>query len=267
MSRILGKLLILATLCGWGYAAEANGRQLTVFAAASTKGPMDEMAALAKNNGMEITMVYAGSSLLARQIENGSPADVFVSAHPLWTERLKKLSIIDPESISTIASNRLVLIAGKKVFEKNKIAAAISPKDAIQKYLDSEFLAVADPDHVPAGMYAKEALTNIGLWDNLKNSLARTLDVTAALVLVANGEAPLGIVYASDVITNDAITNGGAVVVISQFNANDHAPIVYSAGAIKQNDSTNSKAAMEFINILKSNAGKNAFIKYGFRGN
>ncbi len=259
LGKSLGKLLILAAACGWGYAAEAGGEPLTVFAAASTKGPMDEIALLAKNNGMDVTMVYAGSSLLARQIENGAPADIFVSAHPLWTRRLKNLSITYPESITTIASNRLVLIAGKKMFEKNKIASGLPAKDAILKYLQSGYLAVADPDHVPAGIYAKEALTNIGLWDDLKNSLARTLDVTAALALVANGESPLGIVYASDV--------ADAVVVISVFNDNDHTPILYSAAAIKQSGDKNKQSAMRFIDILKSNAGKDIFIKSGFRGN
>ncbi|MCK5546641.1 MAG: molybdate ABC transporter substrate-binding protein [Rhodospirillaceae bacterium] len=260
MSRILGKLLILATLCGWGYAAEANGRQLTVFAAASTKGPMDEIVTIAKNYNIEVTTVYAGSSLLARQIENGAPADVFISAHPLWIDRLNNKSIIKPQSITAIASNKLVLIVGKKTFKKNNTPDTISPENAIKQYLQpgllNGFLAVADPSHVPAGMYAKEALTDIGLWDDLQDKLARTLDVTAALALVVNGEAPIGIVYASDVTD--------AVVMVSVFNNSNHSPIIYTAAAIKHYDNKKNTTAMQFIDILKSDDGKNAFIKSGF---
>lgn len=260
MDKIFRILPIIISFWVWSYVATANAEPLTVFAAASTKGPMDEIAAIAKNHNIEVTTVYAGSSLLARQIENGAPADVFISAHPLWIDRLNNKSITNPQSITAIASNKLVLIASKKTFEKNNTPDTVSPENAIMQYLQSGllngFLAVADPSHVPAGMYAKEALTAIGLWDDLQDRLARTLDVTAALALVANGETALGIVYASDVTD--------AVVAVSVFNDSDHSPIIYTAAAIKHYDNKKNKTAMQFIDILKSDDGKNAFIKSGF---
>ena len=279
MGRTFRALLIITSIWGLVVAgvvggAEAiaaqnqDGGRLTVFAAASTKAVMDKVKAMAKTKGIDATMVYAGSSLLARQIENGSPADVFISAHPMWIERLNNKSVLHPESIVSIASNELVLIANKKIFAKKQItndAKATNdtnPGDIITKHLKSDYLAVADPDHVPAGIYAKEALTSIGLWDGVKNKLARTMDVTAALALVSSGEAPLGIVYASDVVANKTL--GGAVSVVSVFNSDSHAPIIYSAGAIKRDDSVKNGAATQFIDILKSSAAMDVFMDFGF---
>lgn len=255
MGQIFRIFLILTIIWGPLHAAQAKADPLIVFAAASTKGPMDDIAALAKNIGMNVTMVYAGSSLLARQIENGAPAHVFISAHPLWIKRLKDRSIIYTQSITNIASNRLVLIANKKMFEKNRLSDGMSPGDVILNYLKSDFLAVADPDHVPAGIYAKEALVSIGLWDKLKNKLAKTMDVTAVLALVKSGEAPFGIVYASDV--------RDGVVLVTKFNENDHSPIIYSVAALKHDDNKDVQVA-SFIKLLISEHGKKAFIDYGF---
>src|SRR5262245_19270208 len=186
--------LLLSLLLFAGRPAAQDASSVLVFAAASLKGALDEVGALVQQRtGVTMKASYAATSLLAKQIEEGAPADIFFSADEQWMDYVAERKLIAPASRVDVVGNRLVLIAPKD----RAPALTIAPGFALAQALGGGRLAVADPVNVPAGRYGKAALTALGVWDSVANRLAPADNVRAALAFVARGEAPLGIVYAS----------------------------------------------------------------------
>jgi molybdate transport system substrate-binding protein len=233
-------------------ALAAEPDQVTVFAAASTTNAINDIGKMFADRGLgTIVPSYASSSTLAKQIENGAPANVFISADEPWMDYLEKRKLIEPASRFDLLSNKLVLIAPAD----SSLKVEIGPKFELSKLLGDGKLATGDPDHVPVGKYAKAALEKLGVWADVENKLARAADVRSALALVERGEAPLGIVYATDA----AITP--KVKVVAVFPADTHPKIVYPAALIA---GQTTEAAKKFIEFLKTPESKLVFEKYGF---
>jgi molybdate transport system substrate-binding protein len=223
---------------------------LTVFAAASLKNALDDISAKWKEgSGSTVAASYASSSTLAKQIEQGAPADVFVSADQQWMDYVDKKSLV--EKPHELLGNRLVLIAAKD----SKVALTIEPGAKLSEAVGDGKLAVGDPSNVPAGIYAKEALTNLKLWDSVQPKLAPAADVRAALTLVSRGEAPFGIVYETDAKVD------ANVRIVSVFPEDSHKPIVYPVAVVK---SSKNPDAAKFVAFLSGPAAKEIFVKYGF---
>ncbi|PZW49084.1 molybdate transport system substrate-binding protein [Humitalea rosea] len=221
MRKILLALLLLAGLAGPRPAA-AQAPPLTVFAAASLADGMRALAPLwAAAGHAPLRVSLAASSTLARQIEQGAPADVFASADEAWMDWAAARDLIDPATRRTALGNSLVLVApagGTRqvtLAEGLDWAALLGPRGR---------LAVGDPAHVPAGRYAQQALTALGAWPVVEPRLARAENVRAALLLVERGETPFGVVYATDAYATDA---GAGVRVVGTFPASSHTPITY----------------------------------------
>ncbi len=226
---------------------------VTVFAAASLKEVLDELAqAFDKQGRSKVVVAYAASSVLARQIEKGAPADVFVSADLDWMDYLDKQKRLRAGSRITLASNRLVLIAPAA----SKTALIIAPKFPLSTALGDGRLAMADPVSVPAGKYAKSALEALGVWQDVAAKTARAENVRAALALVARGEAPLGIVYYTDAMAEKKVR------VIGEFSPSLHAPIVYPAALLADSPSKSAAALLQF---LQSADARNVWRKFGFK--
>lgn len=246
---IAGVLLIQAPLLQSAMAAE----QVTVFAAASLTNALEEIAK-DYEQGKEVKVVssFASSSTLARQIEQGAPADIFVAADQKWLDYLHDKKGIDSASRVTLLGNELVLIApkGSKITE-----VVIDRSTNWTRLLDGGRLSVGDPDHVPVGNYAKEALQNLGAWTTVEPLLARAENVRSALLLVERGEAPLGIVYASDAMISKKVQ------LVGRFPVDSHKPVEYPAAIIKGK----SKPAVDgFFHYLSSDQAKTVFQHYGF---
>jgi len=204
-----------------GCAAEPRpAAPVTIFAAASLKTALDAlMTPCAASSGVPFRASYAASSTLAKQIEEGAQADVFISADLDWMDYVATRKLIQPETRINLLRNRLVLIAPRA----RPITLAIEPGFALAKALGDGRLAVADPASVPAGKYARAALTALGVWESVATRLAPADNVRAALVLVSRAEAPLGIVYRSDAVAD------ASVVPVGTFPESTHPPIVYPA--------------------------------------
>jgi molybdate transport system substrate-binding protein len=199
-------------------AARAQPRPVLVFAAASLKTALDAIAAeWRKETGKQVTVSYAASSTLAKQIENGAPADLFISADRDWMDYLQQRTLVDPNTRVDLLGNSLVLIAPAD----SASPVTIAPGFPLAARLGDGRLAMADPAAVPAGRYGKAALTALGVWPSVVGRIAAAENVRAALLLVARGEAPLGIVYRTDA------TAEPAVKIVGIFPADLHPPIVY----------------------------------------
>lgn len=251
-SRLLRHLTILIGLtCLTATAAVRAQPTVLIFAAASLQTAIDELTpAIAQATGASVKTSYAASSALAKQIENGAPADIFVSADLDWMDYVAARTLIRPESRVNLLGNDLVLIspAGRKV------ALTIGPNFGLAAALGADRLAVADPAAVPAGKYAKEALTSLGVWDSVAGKLAPAENVRAALLLVSRGETPLGIVYRTDALVDKG------VAIVGQFPASSHAPIVYPAALT----STSAPDAAKVLAFLRGAAAKTVFERMGF---
>ena len=232
-------------------AATQVGDDVFVFAAASLQTALDDLAApVQKATGVRMRMSYAASSALARQIENGAPAGLFISADLDWMNYLSDRKLVRTESRVNLLGNRLVLVGTKG----HQVSLRIGPGFGLAQALGRERLALADPAAVPAGKYAREALTTLGVWEGIANRIAPTENVRAALLLVSRGEAPLGIVYRTD-----AMVDAG-VVVVDTFPESSHAPIIYPAALA----ATASPAAWKVLDYLKTPAARTVFDKHGF---
>lgn len=227
--------------------------QVTIFAASSTKPVFDILAPKLEAQGITLRVVHAGSSTLARQIEHGAPADIFISANVRWMDYLIDRGQIEHDSKRMVAGNKLVLIAGPNPFPAPRMA--FGPGYPLKTVLGDERLAIADPDHVPAGIYAREALGALRLWGGVRGNLVRTLDVTGTLMMVARGEARLGIVYASDVKRSSEIST------FATFPPLTHSPIVYPAAIVKDRKRD---AVHRVMDTLLSDLGRKAFAMSGF---
>ncbi len=228
-------------------AGAAHAQATLVFAAASLKNALDEAAA---SYGKRTVVSYGASSTLARQIENGAPADVFISADLEWMDYLEKKGLLAPGTRRDLLGNRLVLIAAATSPLRLEPAAGFP----IGKALGSGRLAIADPQSVPAGKYAKAALQKLGVWNEVTGRLAPADNVRAALAFVARGEAPLGIVYATDAREEPR------VVVAGVFPEGTHPPIVYPAAVLRGAR----PGARELLDFLASPPARAIFGKHGF---
>jgi len=246
----IGAITLIST--GFDHAARAVDAPVTVFAAASLKDALDAVAAgWQAESGKSATISYAGSSALAKQIESGAPADLFISADLAWMDYLAEKKLIKDETRTNLLGNQLVLIAPKDSTTELKITSAFDLGGA----LGDGRLAIADPTAVPAGKYGKAALESLGVWSQVENRLAPTENVRAALEFVSRGEAPLGIVY-----TTDAAAEVG-VRIVDTFPEATHPPIVYAVALTAA--SSNADAAA-FLDYLKSGAARTLFEKAGF---
>ena len=246
-------LLTAAVLTAAGTVpAAAQGRDVLVFAAASLKNALDEISAQwQRESGKKAAISYAASNTLIKQIEQGAPADIFISADLDWMDYGQQKSLIKPDTRSNLLGNRLVLIAPKD----SNISANIQPGFDLAALLKGGRLAMGNVDAVPAGKYGKAALEKLGAWDGVKDKIAQAESVRAALVLVARGEAPLGIVYQTDAASDPTVKIVGA------FPENTHPPIIYPVALTK--DATGAEA-MAFLNFLRSAAARAAFERQGF---
>jgi len=230
----------------------ARAESVTVFAAASLKTAMDEIAAgFAEAGGDRATLSFAGSSALARQIQQGAPADVFVSANAAWMDVLEENGRIAPGTRFDLVRNRLVLIAHGADAPRVEIGPALD----LPGLLAGDRLAMALVSAVPAGIYGKAALESLGLWEGVAPLVAQADNVRAALALVALGEAPYGIVYATDAAAEPRVSVAGV------FAEDSHPPIIYPAAAIAGRDTP---AARRFLDYLRGDTARAALAGQGF---
>lgn len=232
--------------------AVAQGKDVVVFAAASLKNAMDEINVQWQHEtGKKAVISYAASSALARQIEQGAPADVFMSADLDWMDYLQQRNLIKTDTRANLLGNRIVLIAGKD----SKASARLAPGLDLAGLLGSGRMAMADVNAIPAGKYGKAALEALKIWPSVEGKIAQTENVRAALLLVSRGEAPLGIVYQTDAAADPNVR------IVDAFSTETHPPITYPI-AVTAN-STNPDAAA-LLAYLKSDKAKALFEKQGF---
>jgi molybdate transport system substrate-binding protein len=235
------------------FASAARADTFTVFAAASLKNALDEIAkAYEARTKNRVVISYAASSALAKQIEQGAPADVFVSADLEWMDYLEKRKLVRASTRVDVVRNRLVLIAPADSSARLRIA----PGFPLAATLGRQRLSMANPDSVPAGRYGRAALEALGVWADVRPKVAAANDVRAALLLVARGETPFGIVYSTDAAVEPKVR------VVDTFPENTHPPIVYPAALTAE---SRSAAAKVFLATLREPAARAVFEKYGFR--
>ena len=230
----------------------ARAQNLTVFAAASLKEALDEAGQqFLRANGQKVVIAYAASPALARQIENGAPADIFISADLDWMDYVEQRKLVKAGTRANLLHNRLVLIAPAD----SKLQIELKPGFPLAKLLGDGRLSMADPDSVPAGKYGKAALENLGVWSSVESRVARGDNVRAALVFVARGEAALGIVYQTDALADKKVR------MVARFPQETHAAITYPVAVMA---ASRHPAAAAFVNYLKSAEARAIFEKYGF---
>jgi molybdate transport system substrate-binding protein len=250
---VAASVLLVSALSAPAVAQKAETMTTTVFAAASLKTALDAASsAYEKSTGNKIIASYAASSALAKQIEQGAPADIFISADLDWMNYVEKAKLIKDGTRFNLLGNRLVLIAPKS----STVSLKVENGFGLAAALGDGRLAMANTKSVPAGKYGSAALKKLGVWDSVESKLAQAENVRAALALVAQGEAPLGIVYETDAAAEPKVK------IVGVFPEDTHPPIIYpiavTAGA------KNAVAAEAFIDYLKSPEGQAAFTKQGF---
>ena len=247
--------LVVAALLAWGpphAPVRAQSGDLVVFAAASLKNALDAInTQWQKETGKKAVISYAASSALAKQIEQGAPAQMFISADLDWMDYLAQKNLIKPETRTNLLGNRLVLIAPKDAV----YAVGIKRGFDLAKILGNGRLAMANIDAVPAGKYGKIALEKLGVWASVANKVAQVDNVRAALLLVSRDEAPLGIVYQTDAAADPNVK------IVGIFPEDSHPPIIYPI-ALTANASHPDAAA--FLAYIKSNSAKPLFEAEGF---
>ena len=247
LRRALGVAAVGASLLFAGHAAAQQ-----VFAAASMKDALDDLsAAYTKETGKKPVLVYGASSTLARQIEKGAPADVFISADQDWMDYAQKHDLIDTGTRRNLLGNELVLIAPATTTGDVDLKSGTD----LDARLGNGKLAMGDPAHVPAGLYGKAALEKLGIWSKVQGKVAAADNVRNALLLVARGEAPYGIVYKTDANAEKRVRIAGT------FPADSHAPIVYPVAVTKQ---ANRADADPFYKFLQTPTAQATFQRFGF---
>lgn len=236
-----------------GLVGAASAQQVTVFAAASTGNALSEIGrAFEAKGGGKVGFSFAASSALAQQIEQGAPAHVYLSADEPWMAYAVRKGLVDPATRVNLLGNRLVLIAPS---DSPVNEATIAPGFPLARLLGGGRLVVGDPDHVPVGIYARQALDTLGVWGEVKDRLARTESARAALALVERGEVPLGIVYATDAAASVKIK------VVGRFPADSHPPVTYPVALVAGQANPAAKA---FLDYLRSAEAKAVWRKHGF---
>ncbi|WP_425051244.1 molybdate ABC transporter substrate-binding protein [Psychromarinibacter sp. S121] len=247
--KLVRNLLFLSALAA---PVPALADSVLVFAAASLRDALTEIAGdYEAEAGHEVVISFAGSSALARQIQNGAPADLFLSANLAWMDALEDEGLIDAGSRRDLLGNSLVLIASGA----GAAPIELSPDTDLPALLDGGRLAMALVEAVPAGIYGKAALTSLGLWDSVADSVVQTDNVRAALALVALGEAPLGVVYATDAAAEPNVS------AVATFPPDSHPAIVYPAGAVADSDNPLNGP---FLDYLASPPAAEVFARMGF---
>ena len=249
--RLFAFLALVIAVAGAPPAAAQES--LTVFAAASLRNALDDAnAAFSKATGIKVTASYAATSALAKQIEQGAPADVFFSADLKWMDYVTEHKLIKPGTRINLLGNRLVLIApADSKREKIEIGQGFD----IAKLAGDGRIAVADVKAVPAGLYAKAALTSLGAWAAAEPKLAQAENVRAALAYVARGEAPLGIVYETDAKIEPGVK------IVGVFPESSHPSVTYPVAAVAASENPH---IARYLNFLQTQAAKTIFEKYGF---
>jgi molybdate transport system substrate-binding protein len=254
MHRLAGLLVAFTILCGSAHTpALAQDKNLTVFAAASMKNALDDIdAAYTAKSGVKIAASYAASSALAKQIEQGAPADIFASADTDWMDyAINKKNINEPTRVNLLG-NSIVLIAPKDSKIEN---VAIGSGFDLAKLAGDGKIATGDVKAVPVGKYAKAALEKLGAWQLAEPKFAMAESVRAALTLVARGEAALGIVYSTDAKVEPGVK------IVGIFPEDSHPPIIYPVAAT----ATAKTEAADYLAFLRTSAAKAIFEKYGFK--
>jgi molybdate transport system substrate-binding protein len=249
LAGVLG-FVVVAGGVGFG-AAAARADEPLVFAAASLKNALDDViAAYAAAGGGKVTASYAGSSVIARQIEAGARADIFISADNDWMDYVVQRGLVDLKSREELLGNKLVLIAPAS----STVRLDIAPGFPLVQALGDGRLAIADPDSVPAGKYGRTALTSLGVWNAVVDHMAIAENVRVALAYVARGETPLGIVYTTDALQEPKVR------IVGTFPEASHLPIVYPAALTKGA----TPEAARFFKFMSGPAAQAAFRKAGF---
>jgi molybdate transport system substrate-binding protein len=253
MHRLAGYFVALTILLGSNISPVlAQDKSLTVFAAASMKNALDDIgAAYTPKSGVRIVASYAASSALAKQIEQGAPADIFASADTDWMDYAAGKKTINEPSRVNLLGNSLVLIAAK---DSKLDTVALGPGFDLAKLAGDGRIASGDVKAVPSGKYARAALEKLGAWQAAEPKFAMAESVRAALALVARGEAPLGIVYATDAKVEPGVK------IVGTFPADSHPAIIYPVAAT----ATARSEAAGYLAFLRSAAAKTIFEKYGF---
>jgi len=253
MVRLAGVFIAIAILCGLSASlAPAQDKSITIFAAASMKNALDEIdAAFTAKTGIKTIASYAASSMLAKQIEQGAPADIFISADTDWMDFAIDKKVVNETTRINLLGNSLVLIAPQDS-AINRVT--IGPGFDLAGFAGSGRIATGDVNSVPVGKYARAALQKLGAWQAAEPKFAMAESVRAALLLVARGEVTLGIVYATDA----RIESG--VKIVGTFPADSHPAIIYPVAA-----TTSAKPeAFSYLSFLRSSAAKAIFERYGF---
>lgn len=251
MRLVVLLLSTISMMVALAAASVARAADVTVFAAASLRDALTDVAADYKaRSGRTAAVSFAASSLLARQIASSRGADIFISADTDWMDFLDKQGLIQHRTRRNLLSGHLALIAPVA----SKVSLNIAPQFNLASVLNGGRLAIADPSSVPAGKYAKAALTALGVWNSVATHLAPAENVRLALAYVARAEAPLGIVYATDAKAEPAVR------IVGTFPDSTHPPIVYPVALTKDARPD----ASEFMRFLEGPAASAAFLKRGF---
>ena len=230
----------------------AAADSVTVFAAASLKEAMDDQGRrFERATGNKVIVSYGASSTLAKQIEAGAPADLFISADLEWMDYLDERRLVAARTRVELLRNSLVLIAPSS----SSATLRIAPNFGLAAALGTQRLAMANPDGVPAGKYAKSALETLGVWRSVEGRIARTENVRAALAFVSRGEAPFGIVYRTDALADKGVR------IVDEFPAASHAPIVYPAAVLAGSKSASARPLLEY---LRSEPARSVWARFGF---
>jgi molybdate transport system substrate-binding protein len=258
MRLVMRKWLLLCwvacalALSGAPAHAAVDSGGITVFGAASLTNVLQDLGdEFTKQTSLPVRFSFAASSALAKQIENGAPADVFFCADIEWMDYLQERNLIQRPTRHDVLGNRLVLIAPLG----SKLQLKIAANFPLAASLGKGRLATGDPDSVPVGRYAKEALTRLGVWNAVADRIARADNVRSALAFVERGETPLGIVYETDALVDKNVR------LVDTFPDDSHSPIIYPVALTKS-----AKAdAEKFIAYVRGPAGDAAFSHYGFK--
>jgi molybdate transport system substrate-binding protein len=233
-------------------AQHAKRPTLLVFAAASLTNVLGDLAkSFEQQDGVPVRLSFAASSALARQVEAGGQADVFICADEEWMDYLQQRNLIERSSRRDLVGNRLVLIAPAN----SQVVLQIAPAFPLLAALGGGRLSTGDPDTVPVGRYARSALVSLGVWDQVRDRLAPADNVRSALMFVSRGETPLGIVYATDALQEPRVR------IVATFPANTHAPITYpGAVTIRANND-----AISFLEFLSKPESLAIWRRFGFQ--
>jgi len=246
----LGSLVVV--LFSAVISATANAADVTVFAAASLKDALDEQSRQFEGStGNKVIISYGASNALAKQVEAGAPADMFISADLDWMDYVDQRKLLAASTRVNLLRNTLVLVAPSSSHPSLKIG----PNFGLAGALGQEKLAMANPDSVPAGKYGKSALEKLGVWTSVEKQVARADNVRAALALVSRGEAPFGIVYRTDAMADKGVR------VVDTFPPDSHPPIIYPAAVLASSKST---AATPLLDYLRSAPARAIWEKNGF---